>query len=404
MRILLTATASYAPPRGGATRSNLVWLNQLASAGRECRIVCGAPGEGAPFAAHESIRLAAIADPARRVQALRAQIEEFQPDWVLVSSEDAGHSLLREADQSAPGRVVYLAHTPQFFPFGRESWNPDAHAAELVRRCAGVVTIGARMRAYVERELGRAAAIVHPPIYGSGPFPNLANSERGWIAMLNPCAVKGISIFLDAAARLPGLSFGATPGWGTTAADLRALAARANVNLPKFAPSIDDVLRGARLLMMPSLWFEGFGLIVVEAMLRGIPVVASDFGGLEDAKLGTGHAIPVAAIETYLPEFDEHGMPKPMIPRNDPAPWVAALRELCEDRAAYERESEASRSAAERFVHSIDPRAFEKFLASLGGAARTGPTAREESHSMESLTPAQRELLLRRVRERGAAR
>jgi hypothetical protein len=27
MRILLTANASYAPPRGGATRSNLVWLD-----------------------------------------------------------------------------------------------------------------------------------------------------------------------------------------------------------------------------------------------------------------------------------------------------------------------------------------------------------------------------------------
>ena len=46
MRILLTATASYAPPRGGATRSNLIWLDHLAHAGHECRIVCGASGPG----------------------------------------------------------------------------------------------------------------------------------------------------------------------------------------------------------------------------------------------------------------------------------------------------------------------------------------------------------------------
>ena len=53
-------------------------------------------------------------DPARRMQVLRQQIHDFQPDWVLVSSEDLGHGLLREAHHSAAGRVVYLAHTPQF--------------------------------------------------------------------------------------------------------------------------------------------------------------------------------------------------------------------------------------------------------------------------------------------------
>src|ERR1035441_1672268 len=74
MRILLTATASYAPPRGGATRSNLVWLSHLAAAGHECRVVCGAPGEGAPFRRHESIGLLEVEDPAQRVQALRRQI------------------------------------------------------------------------------------------------------------------------------------------------------------------------------------------------------------------------------------------------------------------------------------------------------------------------------------------
>ena len=131
MRILLTANASYVPPRGGATRSNLVWLDQMAAA-HACRIVCGASGEGAELRFHSSIAVFAVEDPSRRIQVLRQQIREFQPDWVLVSSEDLGHGLLREAQHSAPGRVVYLAHTPQFFPFGPASWNPDPEAAELI--------------------------------------------------------------------------------------------------------------------------------------------------------------------------------------------------------------------------------------------------------------------------------
>src|ERR1035441_1542882 len=142
MRILLTANASYVPPRGGATRSNLIWLDQMAAAGHRCRIVCGASGVGAELSFHPSIAVFAVADPGRRIQLLREQIREFHPDWVLVSSEDLGHGLLREAQHTAPGRVVYLAHTPQFFPFGPASWNPDREGTELVAQAAGVVSIG----------------------------------------------------------------------------------------------------------------------------------------------------------------------------------------------------------------------------------------------------------------------
>ena len=38
---------------------------------------------------------------------------------------------------------------------------------------------------------------------------------------------------------------------------------------------------------MPSLW-QAFGRIVVEAM-HGIPVIASDAGGLAEAKLGVDY-------------------------------------------------------------------------------------------------------------------
>src|SRR6266567_7023020 len=155
MRILLTANASYAPPRGGATRSNLIWLHHLARAGHECRIVCGPSGPGAELRHHASIAICAVEEPARRIGILGRQIREFQPDWVLVSSEDLGHGLLREAHHSAVGRVVYLAHTPQFFPFGPASWNPDGEGAELVKEAAGVVAIGHHMAEYIERSLGR---------------------------------------------------------------------------------------------------------------------------------------------------------------------------------------------------------------------------------------------------------
>ena len=35
------------------------------------------------------------------------------------------------------------------------------------------------------------------------------------------------------------------------------------------------VFARTRLLLMPSLWLESFGLVAAEAMLNGIPVLAS---------------------------------------------------------------------------------------------------------------------------------
>jgi glycosyltransferase involved in cell wall biosynthesis len=401
MRILLTSNASYIPPRGGATRSNLIWLDHLARAGHQCRIVCGPSGAGAELPYHPSIAVLAVEEPARRVHALREQIGEFRPDWVLVSSEDLGHALLREAQHSAAGRVVYLAHTPQFYPFGPASWNPDRAAALLVGEAAGIVAIGHHMAAYIERELGRPAAVIHPPLYGPGPFTHYSNFERGSITMINPCAVKGISIFLEIAARMPREAFAVLPGWGTTAEDRRALERLPNVRFLPNAREIDDVLAGTRVLLMPSLWYEGFGLIVMENMLRGIPVVASDSGGLKEAKSGTGYVIPVRTIERYQPVFDELGMPQPVVRENDAAPWLAAVHELLDDRGAYERESAASRAAALRFVAGLDAGEMERYLEAL---LPREPASAPAHATIESLTPERRALLLERLRKRKGAK
>src|SRR4051812_20849033 len=401
MRILLTATASYAPPRGGATRSNLIWMDHLARAGHACRIVCGASGPGAELRHHESIAVLAAGDPARRMQLLRQEIRDFQPDWVLVSSEDLAHGLLREAHHCAPGRVVYLAHTPQFYPFGPASWNPERHAADLVAQSSGIVAIGRHMADYIQRELGKPAAVIHPPIYGAGPFPNFARFDRGFITMVNPCAVKGISIFLEVARRLTAHDFGVVLGWGTTAEDRHDLLSLPNVRILPNARNIDDVLARTRILLMPSLWYEGFGLIVMEAMLRGIPVIASDAGGLKEAKRGTGYVIPVHTIERYQAVFDEHAMPKPVVQPNDLAPWIAAIEELLGDRAAYDRESAASRGAAMQFISGLDAAELERYLCALRLAS--AKAAKPEPVTIESLSPEKRALLLQRLHARRTA-
>ncbi len=393
MRILLTSNASFVPPRGGSTRSNAVWLEYLAWRGHQCRVICSAASgrsEGVRSEAGSQgfvvdpdrerddivlpsgIVVSSIRDLVRRTGVLTTAIREFEPDWVLVSSEDIGHALLREADEAAPGRIIYLAHTPQFLPFGPESWSADAQAAARARRSAAVVVIGKHMAGYVEQHLGLRPHVIPPAVYGPGPWDNFANFDQGDVLMVNPCAVKGISVFAAVARSMPSLSFAALPGWGTTSDDRALLASLPNVRLLEPVRHIEEVLERTRVLLMPSLWYEGFGLIVMEAMLRGIPVIASDSGGLIEAKHGTGYVLPVNPITEYRAEFDEVRMPRPAIPPQDAGQWVDALRELAGDRTAYEQESERSREAALEFVQGIDPGAIEKMLVGLRPGARGG--------------------------------
>jgi glycosyltransferase involved in cell wall biosynthesis len=400
MRVLLAANASYAPPRGGSTRSNLVWLRALSSAGHECRVVStlpeDRPGEHVPTRlTQDGIEILPVRNLARETGTVAREIRSFAPDWVFISSEDLSHVLLREAHENAPDRLIYLAHTPQFFPFGPESWNPDARAAAIVEAARAIVAIGEHMAGYIERALGVRPRVIHPPIYGVGPFVNRARFGEGLILMINPCAVKGISIFQALARRFPERSFGALVGWGATARDLEQLAALPNVTVLGSVPGIDDVLSQAAVLLMPSLWYEGFGLIVMEAMLRGLPVISSDSGGLVEAKRGSGFVIPVRPIERYLAQFDETHMPKPVIPEQDIEPWAQALTTLLSVPAAYEEESRRSFAAAVSFVERLRAADFEDLLHSLTHAE--SPAA---GPALERLSPEKRALLLRRLRRR----
>jgi hypothetical protein len=117
-----------------------------------------------------------------------------------------------------------------------------------------------------------------------------------------------------------------------------------------------------------------------------------------EAKHGTNYIIPVETIQTYQPIFDEHAMPRPVVPANDPKPWVNAVRKLLTARDSYETESHASRQAANRFIGTLSAAEMEQYLCSLHRRSDTAPA----HATIESLSPEKRALLLERLRKRKA--
>jgi glycosyltransferase involved in cell wall biosynthesis len=66
------------------------------------------------------------------------------------------------------------------------------------------------------------------------------------------------------------------------------------------AAQVRDHMRRARALAFPSLWYETFGMSLVEAMAAGLPVIASDLGGTREI-VGdrTGRLLPPGNVTAW---------------------------------------------------------------------------------------------------------
>ena len=110
---------------------------------------------------------------------------------------------------------------------------------------------------------------------------------------------------------------------------------------------VDSHLADAWALVAPSLWAEPFGLVAVEAIVRGVPVIASAAGGFaetvepgvtgllfpngdEDALLGCLEEISGGSTLASLPAEAADRLRE----RHDPAAHVDRLRSLFADVAA----------------------------------------------------------------------
>lgn len=105
-----------------------------------------------------------------------------------------------------------------------------------------------------------------------GPKPGGPPGEFLFVGRLSP--EKGVGLFLEAARRI-----GIRPrvvGDGPSGDELRAAYPEAEFLGWKNPAEVSDLMRSARALVFPSIWYEGQPLTVYEALALGTPVIVSD--------------------------------------------------------------------------------------------------------------------------------
>jgi glycosyltransferase involved in cell wall biosynthesis len=104
-------------------------------------------------------------------------------------------------------------------------------------------------------------------------------------------------VFFQLARALPGLRFAAVTADPAAAAAAAAAPLPPNAALLPPAHDVGALLAGAAAVIVPSVWTEAYGMVAVDAALRGLPVLVSARGGLPEAGLGAAAVLPVAAME-----------------------------------------------------------------------------------------------------------
>jgi glycosyltransferase involved in cell wall biosynthesis len=386
LRILLAHNSLYYPSYGGGDKSNRLLMEALVARGHSVRVVARVEHFGSE--AHERLLRelsarcigidaaggAAIEFKLNDVEVrilsqesaprayFAAQLEVFDPEIILTSTDDSAHLMLETALRYHRARVVYLVRATIALPFGPDSAVPSAFQTEALRQVDGVVAVSEYVACYTRR--WGALEAIHVPIslLDPGEYPDLSRFDNRFIGMVNPCAVKGISIFLALAERFADAQFAAVPTWGTTSADIAALRKMPNVDILPPADDIDSLLRQMRVMLVPSLWAEARSRVILEAMSRGIPVLASNVGGLAEAKLGVDYLLPVNPVACYRPMVDELMVPIVEIPPQNVEPWAAVLARLITDLQHYEQLSAESRRVALAYARNLNVLPFESYL------------------------------------------
>lgn len=136
---------------------------------------------------------------------------------------------------------------------------------------------------FVEGGLPADRIMVKPNFVLSDPGPGRPGGYALFVGRLSP--EKGIATLIDAWRKLGPRIALKVVGDGPLRASVEAAAGEIEgIEYLGWQPGdgVMDLMGRAEFLVLPSLWYEGQSLVAIEALARGVPVIASDIGALAE--------------------------------------------------------------------------------------------------------------------------
>lgn len=156
---------------------------------------------------------------------------------------------------------------------------------------------------------------VCPNGLAADPGERPGNADQGYAVYAGRLSPeKGVDVLLNAAEQVPELPL-VIAGDGPSAEALRSRASgMAHVSFRGRLErhELDELLRGARVLVVPSVGREPFGMGIVEAAALGVPAIGSAVGGIPEIidDGATGKLVPAGQVTALASQLrDAHKMP-----------------------------------------------------------------------------------------------
>ncbi|CAN5561585.1 glycosyltransferase family 4 protein [soil metagenome] len=284
------------------------------------------------------------------IRCYRDELQRRRPDMVMLWGDMLLETtLMREARELGIPVVFYLVSG------GYKSKDPF--------RDVSVIVTDTQATADLYRERLGLACIPVGKFIDQAAFKARQRNPT-YITFINPAFEKGVNVFMPlarlATKEAPDIKFLVVQSRGRWAAALQALKYKPedfpNVTILDHQPSMLPVYSVTKALLVPSVWHESGGRVVVEALMNGIPVLAS--AGAGPAELA-GEAGVVFDLPACVKDNRQERAPEAVV-----RPWLDEIRRIRDVRQYYEElvvkaGKEALRHDlqrnTDRFVAAVEP-------------------------------------------------
>jgi glycosyltransferase involved in cell wall biosynthesis len=280
-------------------------------------------------------------------------LERLQPDLVLTYGGDwlAEQIIAQAKRRGIP--VVFALHN-------------FAYTSADFFRPVDAVLVPSR---FAQEHYRRALGLKSTPIPGPWDWNRVRcpKTTPRYVTFVNPQPDKGVFVFARIAAELarrrPDIPLLVVEGRGKagwleqTALDLGT---PGNLFVMANTPDPRDFYKVSRLVLTPSLWWESFCRVAAESLINGIPVLASNRGGLPETLEEAGFLFDIPA--QYTPQTR-------LVPTaEEVAPWIDTILRLWDDEEFYQQERRRCLAAAEAWRPERLLARFEEFFDSAIGS------------------------------------